>query len=328
MPVYSSKSAFDLISDLISEDMLEEKRLVIFEEVVSLPITSDLLVQGVQALQNAMIPVDLGTKECIDTCGTGGSGKNTINTSTLTAFIVAAAGGKVAKHGNRSASGNCGCFDLLEKLNIRIDLDPMQERFVFEELGIVFLFAPSHHPSLRHVSSLRKQHGVKTIFNLLGPLCNPAGALFQLVGSGNEEHADIIANALCMLGTKRSLVVTGHDGLDEVTVTTKTTVRSVSSDGVEITEFDPIKYFNNYATPQVIEGGVADDNVQIFLDILQGKGDRAQQNLVIINAAHALLLTPLVSDISEAIDMASETLHSGAAYTMYQRYSSVISTLS
>lgn len=323
-----SKLAFEIVSDLLSERISDEKRTSIFEELVSRPITSDLLAEGVQALRKNMIPVQLNTKDTIDTCGTGGSGKKTINTSTLTAFIVAAAGGKVAKHGNRSASGNCGCFDLLEKLGVRIDLDPSMEQKIFEELGIVFLFAPSHHPSLKHVALLRKQYRKKTVFNLIGPLCNPAGVTSQLIGSGNDEHANIIAHALHDLSTQNSLVVTGQDGLDEVTLTAKTTVRKVSQNGIVVEEFDPREVEMELVTDNSIEGGDADANAQVFLEISQGSGPEAMQNLVIVNAAHALLLTPLTKTINEAINLASETLKSGTVFDLFSRYKAYTASLS
>lgn len=327
MTEIASQSAFEIVSGLLSEGISDKKREVLFNELVSRPITEDLLTEGAHALRAHMIPVHLHSNEAIDTCGTGGSGKQTINTSTLTAFIVAAAGGKVAKHGNRSSSGNCGCFDLLEKLGVRIDLTPTQEKEVFNELGIVFLFAPAHHPALRFVAPLRKQFGKKTVFNLIGPLCNPAGVTAQLIGNGSEEQAGLLASAIQKLGTKQSLVVTGHDGLDEVTLTTKTTVRKVTSDGVSLQEFNPLDFDMKLVNDEAITGGSHDENMRIFLNIAQGDGSEAMQNLAIVNAAHALLLTPLASTIDEALGLARSTLESGAVFDVFNRYKEFTTTL-
>lgn len=327
MTEIASKSAFEIVSGLLSEDTSNERREAMFHELVSRPITEELLTEGALALREHMIPVHLHANEAIDTCGTGGSGKKTINTSTLTAFIVSAAGGKVAKHGNRSASGNCGCFDLLEKLGVRIDLTPAQEQKVFDKLGIVFLFAPAHHPALRFVAPLRKQYGKKTVFNLIGPLCNPAGVTAQLIGNGSEEQANLLASAIQKLGTDRTLIVTGHDGLDEVTLTTKTTVRNVTEEEVSISEFNPLDFGIALVHDESIEGGDHETNVKIFLDIAQGNGTEAMKNLAIVNAAHALLLTPLASTIDEAIHIARSTLGSGAVFDLFARYKEFITTL-
>ncbi len=296
-------SIYDLVTALISGNLSEEKRKEFFSKLVSMPLSSEIVVQAVTALSERMIPVDL-SPEAIDTCGTGGSGKRTINTSTLTAFVVAAAGGKVAKHGNRSASGNCGCFDLLEKLGVRIALTPDAERKIFEELGIVFLFAPQHHPALKFVAPIRKKFGKKTIFNLLGPLLNPAGVRRQLIGTGNAFDAKLLSDALELLGTGHSFVVSGMDGLDEISVCapsivheivgkrlpTKTAEESRGCPFQKALHFIPSDLGLPLARPQEIEGGSIEENAEIFLEIAKGRGRVAHRNLVLVNAAHALLL--------------------------------------
>lgn len=311
----SMRKAYDLICLLLDSESSTGERQEAFHDLVANPITTESLGGGVKALKEKMIRVILSS-DAIDTCGTGGSGLKTINTSTVMAFIVAAAGGKVAKHGNRSASGNCGCFDLLEELGVRIDLKPEEERRMFEELGIAFLFAPLHHPALRHVAPLRKEYGKKTLFNLLGPLCNPAGVKHQLLGTGNKEHGKIIAEALRALGQYGSMVVTGHDGLDEVTVTTETTIRTVKEKGIETTIFS----LSHAHPPEDIVGGTPMENAQIFLEIAKGKGGDAHRNLVLANAAHALLLTNLARSFSDALALAAETLASGKVHNLFIRY--------
>lgn len=257
----------------------------------------------------------------------GGSGKSTLNTSTLAAFIVAAAGGKVAKHGNRSARGNCGCFDLLEKLNIRIGLTPDVERRLFEELGIVFLFAPLHHPALKLVAPLRKNYGKKTIFNLFGPLCNPARLKRQLIGTGNDEHAKLLADTLLHFGSFGSTVVTGKDGLDEVTTVADTTIYAVTPSGITVSVFSPSEVSLPLTSEKEIEGGNPQENAEIFLKLIQGFGDTARKNLVLLNAAHALLLTELAPSIQDAFLVAKKTLESGKVHTLFQEYRELSSSL-
>ncbi|MDO8649027.1 MAG: anthranilate phosphoribosyltransferase [Candidatus Peregrinibacteria bacterium] len=314
-----NQSAFELTKTLLSEKCEDAERQAIFNDLVQRPISADLLTNGVRALRESMIPTSLSS-DAIDTCGTGGSGLKTINTSSLTAFIVAAVGGKVAKHGNRSAGGNCGCFDLLEELGVNIDLNPDQERRVFEEMGIAFLYARLHHPALRFVAPLRKKYGKKTLFNLIGPLCNPAGVHRQMIGTGSDTDAKVIAETLQKLGSIGSMIVTGHDGLDEVTVTTGTRVRRVTEKDVKIEEFSPASLSVPLAFASEIEGGTAKENSALFLELAQGRGTAAMKNLILLNAAHALLLTPLVTRIEDAFSLAQKTLESGAAHDLFLSY--------
>jgi len=329
------QSVYNLITELISGTLSEKKLSDNFRKLIALPLSSDLLVQAVSALRERMIPVDL-SPEVVDTCGTGGSGKRTINTSTLTAFVVAASGGKVAKHGNRSAGGNCGCFDLLEKLGVNIKLTLDAERKLFEELGIVFLFAPLHHPALKSVAPIRKSFGKKTIFNLLGPLLNPAGARRQLIGTGNAFDAKLLSDALGLLGTGHSFVVSGMDGLDEVSVCAPSIIHEIVGTGSDIpspqpgrrvpvyldfiSHFIPSDFGLPLARPQEIEGGSAEENAEIFLEIAQGRGRAAHRNLVLVNAAHALLLARAGSSLKDCFLQARETLASGKVFEQFLRY--------
>ncbi|MDA1209265.1 MAG: anthranilate phosphoribosyltransferase [bacterium] len=312
-------SAYDLVSALISEELRDEEREQHFNDLVSQKVTPEILAEGVNALREKMIPVHL-SKDAIDTCGTGGSGKKTVNTSTLTAFIVAACGGKVAKHGNRSASGNCGCFDLLDQLQIKTELTPEQEQSIFKELDIAFLFAPIHHPALKYIAPLRKKHGKKSLFNLLGPLCNPAGVQHQMIGTGSQPDAEIIAQSLKQLGSYGSIVVTGHDGLDEVSICADTTVRTVHVDGIKESIFSPEEAGFTLCNISEIEGGSPKENAEVFLSLAKGKGIKALRNLILVNSAHALLLTDLVSSIDDAFTLASETLHSGKVSQLVDQY--------
>lgn len=308
-----------ILDSILSGTLSETALRTAFLDLVSQPITPELMRECVQILRGKMIPAIISA-EAIDTCGTGGSGLKTINTSTLTAFIVAAAGGKVAKHGNRSASGNCGCFDLLEYLGVRISLTAEEESRIFEKLGIVFLFAPNHHPALRFVGPLRKEYGKKTIFNLIGPLCNPAGVKKQMIGTGNKEQAEIIANSLLQLGSYGSMVVSGEDGLDEISITAPSNVYIIRTHGIDHTIFHPDTIGINITAPEKIEGGSVEENASIFRELASGKGKIEHQHLVIANAAHALYLSGLVKSIGEGAELARTLLQTGKVLDCFNAY--------
>ncbi len=322
----ASATIYDLISLLISDESNEERRSEAFRELVSRPVTPDAINEGRKALQERMVPVEL-SPDAIDTCGTGGSGKKTINTSTIAAFLVAASGGKVAKHGNRSASGNCGCFDLLEHLGVNINLTPKQEKKIFEELGIVFMFARSHHPAMRFVGPLRKEHGKKTIFNYLGPLCNPAGVTRQLIGTGNAEDASLMADALKKSNTQAAFVVTGEDGLDEVTVTGSTKILEIKKGMIEERQFSPEEVGLPIFSANEIEGGTPEYNASVFLELARGEGSGAMKALVLVNASHALLLTDVVASLPGAFDLAKDTLESGRVFELFEQYRDLSNSL-
>ncbi|MBP9850601.1 MAG: anthranilate phosphoribosyltransferase [Candidatus Peribacteraceae bacterium] len=315
----------NLLNVLLCETTPDNQRKQAFTAFIQLPITPHTLSRSAKILRSHMVPVHL-SGPLLDTCGTGGSGKKTINTSTIVAFLVAACGGKVAKHGNRSASGNCGCFDLLELLGVNILLSPDNERRIFDVCGIVFLFAPFHHPALRHVASLRKTHGRTTIFNLLGPLCNPASASRQLLGTGSSEQARMLADALTLLGTEKSVVVAGMDGLDEISASAPTVVYDAPSGSKSF--FIPSDLGLSGVPPAMIEGGTPAENAQIFLDLARGGGTEAMRRLVLLNAAHSLVLAGLRPTLHEAYALAREKLLSGSVEALFLQYRSLSTTLS
>lgn len=312
-----------LLDILLSETTSEDRRKEAFDEFVRIPITPDTLYHAATMLRSKMVPVHLpGT--LLDTCGTGGSGKRTINTSTLTAFLIAACGGKIAKHGNRSASGNCGSFDLLEHLGVNILLSPEEEERIFSALGIAFLFAPLHHPALRFVATLRKQYAQKTIFNLLGPLCNPASASLQLLGTPNAEQAEMLGETLTRLGTEKSFVVAGMDGLDEVSACAPTVVYEIPS-GLK-SYFTPSDLGLPASHSSHIEGGSPPQNVEIFLELAKGRGTEPERRLILLNAAHGILLAGLCTTLSDAYGLAREKLLSGKVDDLFLRYRTLSNT--
>lgn len=305
------------IASMLSGSMPEHDIVNCFRSMEHVRMTPAILADAAKAVRRVCLPVELHP-DAIDTCGTGGSGKKTINTSTLSAFIVAAAGGKVAKHGNRSASGNCGCFDLLEGIGAKIDLTVDDEKRIFDHLGIVFLFARTHHPALKHVAAARTIFGKPTVFNLVGPLANPAHVTHQMIGTPDRKRAELMAGALHMLGTESSLVVTGSDGLDEVTVCGTTEILRVP--GNVHSTFSPQELGIGIEEEASIAGGTVAQNLAIFRSLATGEGSPAHRNLVLLNAAFALTLTDLAGNVHEGFALAKETLDSGRVSTLIDQY--------
>lgn len=255
------------------------------------------------------IPAPEGT---VDTCGTGGDGAGTFNISTTSAFVVAGAGVPVAKHGNRFASGRCGSADVLEQLGVPLNLTPGESAENVRETGMAFLFAPLYHPAMGKVAGHRRELGVRTIFNLLGPLLNPAGAQYQLLGVSSPEILSKLAKALSILGSKRAVVVVGEDGLDEVTLTGKTQAILVE-DGV-LTPFEivPEEYGFTRCSLADLKGEGPVENARFTLGVLQGE-QGPKRDVVILNAGVALYAANQAGSIGEGIKMAQESIDSGRA---------------
>lgn len=255
----------------------------------------------------------------LDTCGTGGDGAGTFNISTVTALVCAAAGVRVAKHGNRAASGTCGSADLLEAWGVEIDLPPSAVATTIDELGIGFLYARSFHPAMRHVGPVRVQLGVRTVFNVLGPLSNPARARYQVVGVSDLAMAPVMARALGRLGAERALVCRSDDGLDELTTTATNRTWEVQGGEVEECQLDPRELGLPRATIDDLRGGGVEDNVRIADAVLSGQaGPKA--DVVVLNTAAALHVAGRVADLPEGIELARRTLESGAAAELKQRW--------
>jgi anthranilate phosphoribosyltransferase len=256
--------------------------------------------------------------ECIDTCGTGGDGKGTLNISTLTAFVVAACGVKVAKHGNRSVSSSCGSADLLEALGIPITQDAEAVERSMEETGFGFIFAPAFHPAMKHAMGPRRELGTRTIFNLLGPIVNPARPAYQMVGVYHESLLPLVGEALLALGRERVCVVHSEDGLDEASVAAATRVWFGTVDGKrrEFTVSPEDLGMKRRSLGEIV-GGEAGHNAQIAEEVLKGKGCGAR-DAVLINAALALYTAGL-EDLQENLSTAAYAIDSGAAKGVVER---------
>jgi anthranilate phosphoribosyltransferase len=258
------------------------------------------------------VPVELGIEPLLDTCGTGGDGAGTFNISTVAAFVVAGAGVRVAKHGNRSISSACGSADLMDRLGIKLALDPAELAHAIREVGIGFLFAPALHPAMRHAQPARLELKMRTVFNLLGPLANPAGANVQIVGAPSAAAARLLAQALAQLGLCRGFVVHGSDGLDEITTTGPTLVLEIASGAVREYTVTPDDFGLPAASAEDLRGGDAAVNERIARDILAGvRGPR--RDIVLANAAAALVAAGRARDFREGVALAADSIDSGAA---------------
>ncbi|MBI4443735.1 MAG: anthranilate phosphoribosyltransferase, partial [Acidobacteria bacterium] len=248
----------------------------------------------------------------VDTAGTGGDASGTFNISTATALVVAGCGVRVAKHGNRSMTSKCGSADVVEGLGIKIDIPPERIAQCIDEVGIGFLFAPAMHQAWKYAQPARKELRTRTIFNMMGPLCNPAGASAQVAGVYQARLTTMLAQALVALGVKRAFVVHGAGGLDEMTNTGETIVAEVANGQVKNWTLRPEEFGIPRATLQDLKGGDVAENVQIIQDILEGqKGPK--RDVVLLNAAAALVASGHAADFAEGIRLAAQSLDSGAA---------------
>jgi anthranilate phosphoribosyltransferase len=253
----------------------------------------------------------------VDTCGTGGDALGTFNISTATAFVVAGAGVRVAKHGNRSASSLCGSADVLEEFGVRIELSPERVALAIEEIGIGFLFAPAMHAATRNATKVRRELKIRTVFNLLGPLTNPAGASAQVVGVYDPGVTELMAKALGELGVKRAFVVNGEDGLDEISISGETYVSELCDGAVRNHSLVPEDFGLRRASLESIRGGDARRNAEIIHAVLSGSSPNPEgephRDIVLANAAAALVAAGRANDLREGVSRAAESIDSGVA---------------
>ncbi len=263
--------------------------------------------------QNSAVDVS-GTERdaLVDTCGTGGDASGTFNISTATALVAAGAGVRVAKHGNRSVTSKCGSADVMEALGVNINLPLARIAACLEEVGIAFLFAPTIHSAMKYVQSVRRELRLRTVFNLLGPLTNPAHASAQVVGVYSAALVEKLAEALSMLGLHRALVVHGLDGLDEITITGPTRIAEVREGAVRTYEVTPEEFGMKRGMLDDISGGDAGVNADIIRDILAGKKS-SRRDVVLLNAAAALVAAGKADHLANALPLASKSIDSGAA---------------
>ncbi len=256
--------------------------------------------------------INLDRETILDTCGTGGSGTNSFNISTTVAFVVSACGVKVAKHGNRAVSSSCGSADVLEALGVNLDVTPELVERCIAEIGIGFLFAPALHGAMKYAIGPRREIGIRTIFNALGPLTNPAGADCQVLGVYREDLVEKLGYVLKKLGCKKGFVVHGLDGMDEITLTGETRIAEVSAEGVKVRIVTPEEFGLKRSVAAELHGGDAVGNAVIIKDVLSGS-EGAKRRVVLLNAGFALVAAGKAADVSDGIAKAAEAIDSGRA---------------
>ena len=285
--------------------------------------TVEEIVGFAEAIRAAAAPLDVAANSTIDvsgterdalvdTCGTGGDASGTFNISTATALVAAGAGVRVAKHGNRSVTSKCGSADVMEALGVNITLPPSRVAECLKTVGIAFLFAPAMHSAMKYVQPARRELRLRTVFNLLGPLTNPAHASAQVVGVYSDDLVEKLAEALSMLGLRRAFVVHGSDGLDEITITGPTRVAEVRDGQVRTYEVTPEEFGFTHAPIEAISGGDAAGNAAIIRDVLSGKKS-ARRDVVLLNAAAALVASGRADHLGEAVTLAARSIDSGSA---------------
>lgn len=274
--------------------------------------TVDEITGFARAMRDRATPVPSTRKPLVDTCGTGGDTLHTFNVSTTAAFVAAGAGVAIAKHGNKAVSSHCGSADVLAALGVNLELTPAQVGRCLDEVGIGFLFAPKLHPAMKYAIGPRREMGVRTVFNVLGPLTNPARATCQTLGVFSVDLVEPLARVLARLGTERALVCSGVDGLDELSTLGDTVVGEVEPGGVTVGTVSPEQFGLPRAAPEQLSGGTPAENARLMCEILGGAtGPRT--DIVKLNAAAAIRCAGLAASVAEALPLAQESLDSGAA---------------
>ena len=274
---------------------------------------------GAKVMISKATPLHTHTKDVLDIVGTGGDGLNTFNISTTSSFVLCGAGVAVAKHGNRGVSSKAGSADTLEALDINIMIPPEKAQYLLEHVGITFLFAQIYHESMRHVGPVRKELGIKTMFNILGPLSNPAKPDTYVIGAYNKEMADIMIRVYQKLGVKQAVVFHGEGGMDEVSMTGSTYVNELKDNDIVSYTIHPQDYGMRCCTMEELVGGNREENAQILLDILQGRHG-AKRDAVVFNSGLALYAHKKAASIQEGIHMAERSIDSSAAYQKFLQF--------
>lgn len=271
--------------------------------------TFEELTGAAVAMRRKSARIQTFSHSVVDTCGTGADSSGSFNISTATAIVVAGAGITVAKHGNRSITSQCGSADVLEELGVKIDTDPEIVEEAVNEIGLGFLFAPLFHSAMRFAAKARKEVGIKTIFNMVGPLTNPAAARYQLLGVYDAKLTQMFAQTLKSLGVKRAWVVHGHDGMDEITICEKTRVSELNNDLIKTFDLDPEDYFDGLADSKDLKGGGKKENARIIRSILNGEKG-AKRDIVLINAGAAIMIAGKADSLAQGIEKAENAIDS------------------
>ncbi len=301
----------EMIDDILSGKATDARIGAFMGALATKGETFEELAGAARAMRRKATRVQTAASVVVDTCGTGGDSAKTFNISTTTAFVLAGCGVTVAKHGNRSVSSQCGSADLLEALGVKLDVDPEIVEEAIGQIGIGFLFAPLYHSAMRFAARARQDIGLRSIFNMLGPLTNPAGANCQLLGVYAPELTEMFAHALKQLGSKSAMVVHGHDGLDEISVCAPTRVTELKNNTLRTYDIHPEQFFGQLADPADLVGGSPEENARITRTILEGEpGPR--RDVILLNTAAALIAAGLAPDLGQGIGLARQAIDTGA----------------
>jgi len=309
-----------VMTSLIAGQLPEEEVRDFLVTLAKRGETAEEIAAAVQVLRKhaVTLPLSRSYDDLCDTCGTGGDGQGTFNISTLAGLVASAAGVRVVKHGNRAASSRCGSADVLEALGLNLEASPAQIARCIEEVGFGFCFAPRFHPAMHVVAPLRKALGIRTIFNLIGPLANPAPLTFQLVGVAEARLLRPMAEALIRLGIRHGLVVHGHDGLDEVTTTTTTEALEIRAGNITEHLLDPDTLGVRRATLEALRGGDASHNARLAREVLAGTPS-SLRDIIVLNAGCAIYVAERAPTIKEGMTLADRAMSTGAAQQSLER---------
>ncbi|MDI6687387.1 MAG: anthranilate phosphoribosyltransferase [Desulfobacterales bacterium] len=308
----SGNEMSEMITEIFSGSITDAQIGAFMAALATKGETFEELAGAAKAMRRKAVRIQVSSQTVVDTCGTGGDAAQTFNISTTAAFIVAGCGVTVAKHGNRSVSSKCGSADLLEAMGVKLDINPEIVEEAIEEIGIGFLYAPLYHGAMRYAAKARKEIGIRSIFNMLGPLTNPAGANCQLLGVYAPELTEMFAQALRLLGAKRAFIVHGHDGLDEISVCAPTRISELKDDLIRTYDIMPEQFFGKIADPEDMLGGDSQKNAEITSKILEGEKS-PRRDVVVLNASAALVAAGKAKDFKEGISLAETSIDSGAA---------------
>jgi anthranilate phosphoribosyltransferase len=308
----SQEQMADMLDTIFSGQATEAQVGAFMAALATKGETFEELAGAARAMRTKAVRVQTLAKKVIDTCGTGGDASGSFNISTTTAFVIAGAGVTVAKHGNRSVTSKCGSADVLEELGINLSVDPEIVEEAINEIGIGFMFAPLYHGSMKYAMKARTECKIRSIFNMLGPLTNPAAASCQILGVYAPELTEMFGKALDLLGVEKAFVVHGHDGMDEMTTTDLTRVTELNDGMIKTYDVDPLTYFDEYADPKDLLGGDVKRNAAIIRAILSG-GKGPKQNIVLLNAGAGLVAADAAPSIEKGIEMALKSIETGAA---------------
>jgi anthranilate phosphoribosyltransferase len=309
----TSEQAFFMIEQIMNGELSNVLNAALLTALRTKGESVEEIYGAIQAMRSNMNKIEIEqVDQAVDTCGTGGDDMGTFNISTAVALVLAGAGVTVVKHGNKAASSKCGSADVLEKLGVNLHLSFDVAVNIVNKIGIVFLFAPIYHPSMKNVVSVRKELGVRTIFNFLGPFCNPASVKRQIIGVPSKEIAEKLAQVALLLKYKHIMIVTNADGMDEIGLSSETHVYEIVSGRISEFIINPQKLgFTKYPLDR-ITGGQIQDNAKILKNLLSGEGG-AKRDIVVLNAAYALIVTGKVKTPEDGMKMAIESIDSGKA---------------